>query len=106
MARTLTKPKGRPKGRFIKDLRYEKFYFITFRYRDDFVYVDINNTLTSTYIPVEQFDVEKHTLVSFEKQRDAKEFLDTLTQFDIDGEVIYPEILHNTLAPRIMEMLL
>jgi hypothetical protein len=81
----------------IKDLAYEKYYVITFRYNLE-NYVLCKPDVKYTFVPLEPTkaeDLPKLNISKFADTDSAQEALVSLPTFYVAGEEIYPEIKQN-----------
>lgn len=89
---------GRTLGSGCKDLKYDKFFVIKFRFRDD-VFVLCNHENQNKYVPINKVkvdDLPRVGVVKFEEMEQAKETLSKLPEIVINGYDIELEIGENT----------
>jgi len=85
-------------GDFIKDIRYKKFWVISFEFRDA-KYVYCKSDDRYKFLPVNLMTIEeasKCNIVKFDSEFDAKKELTTIPEFDISGIEVVLEVLENS----------
>jgi hypothetical protein len=89
---------ARSKGNFIKDLTFDKFYVIVFKFRDlTYVYCKPNDNYT--FKPLEILhvdDLEKINIQKYTSEVYANSVMKKIPMHDIDGMDVYLEVKSNT----------
>ena len=89
---------GRTKDAFIKDLRYERFWVISFSFRDD-KYVLSKPVDVYKFLPINQYMISQLPdckVVKFYSEEEAQKVLTKIPYFDINGRDVSLEVLENS----------
>jgi hypothetical protein len=95
---------GRTKGSKIKDLTYDKYFVIIFKYKY-FTYILCKPKDKFEFLPLESQNSETLDdlhIQRFESRFDGKEFLKVVPQMDMDGDEPDYEVIRNTMIPELL----
>lgn len=96
---------GRKEGGHIKDVVYEKWFGIYFRYKLlTYIYCKPDG-VRYTFIPLEttrSFEVPNLNIVKCLTKEEAEYIIKTIPEFEILNEPIYPEAIENTMLPELL----
>jgi hypothetical protein len=90
---------GRSVGSFIKDLKYDKFWVISFSYRNG-NYVLCKNSNRINFLPINLMTFEeasKANIIKFNSKDDAKKALTKIPKFDMNGNEVIFEVLESSI---------